>query len=105
MLYPGLFEHKFFRHFIEQRDFQILGVEPWEWAPRETILLPFLRKFALFRSRYVAGDLRRLVALSWWAFGGFPFFCYWLWTFEVVKVESGDKPLLARQSLETAPKA
>jgi SAM-dependent methyltransferase len=104
MLYPGLFEYKFFRRFIEQCDLQILRVEPWEWAPRENILPPLLRKFALFRTRYVAGGLRRLVALAWRAFGGFPFFCYWLWTFEVVKVESRNKPLLTRQSLQTAPK-
>jgi hypothetical protein len=75
MLYPGLFEYKFFRRFIEQCDFQILGVKPWEWAPRATILPPFLRKFSLFRSRFVAGGLRRLVALTWRAFGAFPFFC------------------------------
>ena len=104
MLYPGLFEYKSFRRFIEQCDFQILRVEPWEWAPRESILPPFLRKFRSFRSRYVAGGLRRLVALAWRAFGGFPYFCYWLWTFEVVKVETRNEPLLTRQSLQTAPK-
>ncbi len=104
MLYPGLFEYKFFRAFIEQCDFQILRVEPWEWAPRATILPLFLRKFALFRSRYVAGGIRRLVALAWRSFGGFPFFCYWLWTFESVKVEKGNEPVLTRQSLQTAPK-
>jgi SAM-dependent methyltransferase len=103
MLYPGLFEYKFFRRFIEQCEFQNLRVEPWEWAPCATILPPFLRRFAPFRSRYVAGGLRKLVALAWRAFGGFPFFCYWLWTFEIVKVENGDKPLLTRQSLQTAP--
>jgi len=97
-------QYKFFRRFLDQCDFQILRVEPWEWAPRATILPPLLRHFALFRSRYVAGGLRRLVALAWRAFGGFPFFCYWLWTFEAEKVESGNKPLLTRQSLQTAPK-
>jgi len=105
ILYPGLFEYKFFRRFLEQCDFQILRVEPWEWAPRATILPPFLRKFGVFQSRYFAGGLRRLVALAWQAFGHFPFFCYWLWTFEAVKVESSDQPLLTRQSLQTAPKA
>jgi SAM-dependent methyltransferase len=105
MLYPGLFEYRFFRRFIEQCDFQILRVEPWEWAPRATILPPFLRRFTPFRSRYVAGGLRRLVALAWRAFGGFPFFCYWLWTFEVLKVEKGNDSVLTRQSLQTAPKA
>ena len=105
MLYPGLFEYRFFRRFIEQCDFQILRVESWEWAPRATILPPFLRGLAPFRSRYMAGGLRRLVALAWRAFGGFPFFCYWLWTFEVVKVEKGNESVLTRQSLQTAPKA
>ena len=104
MLYPGFFEYKFFRLFLEQCDFQILRVEPWEWAPRATFLPPFLRKFSLFRSRYLAGGLRRLVALAWRASGGFPFFCYWLWTFELVKVESSNELLLTRQSLQTAPK-
>jgi SAM-dependent methyltransferase len=105
MLYPGLFEYKFFRRFLEQCDFQILRVEPWEWAPRATFLPPFLRKFPLFRSRYLAGGLRRLVALTWRAFGAFPFFCYWLWTFELVKVENGNEPVLTQQSLQTAPKS
>ena len=105
MLYPGLFEYKFFRQFIEQCDFQILRVKPWEWAPRATILPSFLRRFALFRSRYVAGGLRKLVTMAWRTFGGFPFFCYWLWTFEAVKVEKGNEPVLTRQSLQTAPKA
>jgi len=54
--------------------------------------------------RYAAGGLRRLVALAWRAFGRFPFFCYRLWTFEIVKVENGDEPVLTRQSLQTAPK-
>jgi SAM-dependent methyltransferase len=103
MLYPGLFEFKFFRRFLEQCNFQILRVEPWEWAPRATFFPPFPRKFSLLRSRYLAGGLRRLVALAWRAFGGFPFFCYWLWTFELVKVESNEL-LLTRQSLQTAPK-
>lgn len=104
MVYPGLFEYKFFRRFIEQCDFEIVRVEPWEWAPRETFLPPFLRKFSLFRSRYLAGGLRRLVAIAWRTFGAFPFFCYWLWTFELVKVESKNEPLLTQQRVQTAPK-
>jgi hypothetical protein len=50
---------------------------------RATILPPLLRRFALFRSRYVTGGLRRIVALALRAFGRFPLFCYLLWTFEV----------------------
>src|SRR5258706_453674 len=104
MLYPGLFEYKFFRHFVEQCDFQILCAGPQEWAPPATIILRFLRSFALFRSRYVAGGLRRLVALAWRASGGSPFICYWLWTFAVVKVQNGYEPVLTLQSLQTALK-
>jgi SAM-dependent methyltransferase len=104
MLCRALFEYKFFRRFLERCDFQILRVEPWDSAPHATFLPPFLRKFSLFRSRYLAGSLRSLVALAWRAFGDFPFFCYWLWTFELVKVESSNELLLTRQSLQAAPK-
>ena len=104
LLYPGLFEYKYFRRFLEQCDFQITRVEPWEWAPRETILPRFLRGFEPLRSRYVAGVLRRILALGWRAAGRFPAFCYWLWTFDAVKVETGNAPLLTRQSSQTAPK-
>jgi SAM-dependent methyltransferase len=103
MLYPGLFEYKFFRRFLEQSDFEILRVEPWEWAPRETILPISLRKYKLAKSRYVAGVLRRLVVWIWRATGHFPAFCYWLWTFEAVKVDEGHDSILARQSRQTAP--
>lgn len=104
LLYPGLFEYRFFRRFLEQCDFEILRVEPWEWAPRETILPARLRKFSLLRSRYVAGFLRRVIALVWETAGRFPAFCYWLWTFEAVKVDRGNAPLLVRQTLQTSPK-
>jgi len=104
MLYPGLFEYKSFCQFLEQCGFQILRVEPWEWAPRETILPESLRRFRLLRSRYVAGVLRRGLALLWRGAGRFPAFCYWLWTFETVKTEMGNAPLLTRQSMQTSPK-
>lgn len=104
LLYPGLFEYKYFRCFLEQCDFQITRVEPWEWAPRETILPRFLREVGLLRSRYIAGVLRRILALVWRAAGRFPAFCYWLWTFDAVKVERGNPSLLIRQSAQTAPK-
>jgi SAM-dependent methyltransferase len=103
MLYPGLFEYKNFRKFLEQGDFKILRVAPWEWAPRETILPVALRTYKWASSRYVAGVLRRMIAWSWRATGHFPSFCYWLWTFEAVKLEEGRESALARQSRQTAP--
>jgi SAM-dependent methyltransferase len=103
MLYPGLFEYKYFRKFLEQSDFKVLRVEPWEWAPRETILPVPLRKNKFARNRYIAGTLRRFVAWLWRVTGHFPAFCYWLWTFEAVKVEEGRDSVLDRQSQETAP--
>ena len=104
LLYPGLFEYKYFRRFLEQCDFQITRVEPWQWAPRETILPRSLRGVGMLRSRYVAGLFRRILALAWQATGHFPAFCYWLWTFDAVKVEKGNAGLLIRQSVQTAPK-
>ena len=104
LLYPGLFEYKNFRRFLEQCDFHITRVEPWQWAPRETILPRSLRGVGLLRSRYVTGFLRRILALAWRATGRFPAFCYWLWTFDAVKVEKGNPALLVQQSVQTAPK-
>jgi SAM-dependent methyltransferase len=65
MLYPGLFDYGNFRSFLEQCDFEIVRVDHWQWAPRETILPAFLRRFALLRSRYVAGVLRKFLELAW----------------------------------------
>ncbi len=104
LLYPGLFEYPHFREFLEQSDFEILRVEPWEWAPREMILPGWLRKYEFARSRYTAGVLRRAVAWAWRAAGRFPAFCYWLWTFETVKIERGRESALARQGRQTAPR-
>lgn len=104
LLYPGLFDYRHFRTFLEQCDFVIARVDHWEWAPRETILPQFLRRFSLLRSRYVAGGFRKLLELAWKAAGRFPYFCYWLWTFDAVKVERGNPPPLLRQSAQTAPK-
>ena len=103
MLYPGLFEYPHFRKFLEQNDFEIVRVEPWEWAPREMILPVWLRKYKFARSRYIAGTLRRIVAGGWRAVGRFPAFCYWLWTFEAVKVAARGESVLLRQSQQTAP--
>lgn len=104
LLYPGLFEYGNFRKFLEQFDFEIAHVDHWQWAPRETILPAGLRRFALLRSRYVAGVLRKTLELAWKAIGQFPYFCYWLWTFDAVKVEKGNASPLERQSAQTAPK-
>lgn len=104
LLYPGLFEYKNFRSFLEQCDFAITRVDHWQWAPRETILPHSLRRFAILRSRYVAGGFRKILELAWKAAGHFPYFCYWLWAFDAVKLETGNLPLLQRQSVQTSPK-
>lgn len=104
LLYPGLFEYRYFRRFLQQCDFDIARVDYWEHAPRETILPRSLSRFALLRSRYFAGALRKLLELAWKASGQFPYFCYWLWTFEAIKVERGNPPLLVRQSAQTSPR-
>ena len=104
LLYPGLFEYKYFHRFLEQCDFKITNVDHWQWAPRETILPRFLRSYSSLRSRYFAGVLRRLLEMAWRAMGRFPYFCYWLWTFDAVKLETGSTPLHERQSVQTAPK-
>lgn len=103
-LYPGLFEYRNFRSFLEQCDFAIARVDHWQWAPRETILPHFLRRFAILRSRYLAGGIRKALELAWKSAGRFPYFCYWLWTFDAVKEETGNASLLQRQSMQTSPK-
>ncbi len=104
MLYPGLFEFKHFRRFLQQCDFRIVRVKPWEWAPRELILPAPLRRFRPLRSRYVAGVLRRSVERICRAVGFFPAFCYWLWTFQAVKENTTQPTLLERQMSRTSPK-
>ena len=81
-LYPGLFEYWNYRRFLEQSGFSILSVAPWQWAPRETILPRFFRRYPPLRSRYFAGLLRRTIERAYLVVGKFPWFCYWLWTFE-----------------------
>ena len=103
-LYPGLFEFANFRHFLRQFGFRILRVEPWQWAPRETILPRPLRRVWFLRSRYVAGVVRRAVERTWRAAGGFPWFCYWLWTFECVNENKQAPTVLAQQASQTRPK-
>lgn len=81
-LYPGLFEYKNFRHFLEQAGFDIDRVEHWQWAPREMILPRALRRVPILRGRIIAGVLRRIVEKSYRIAGAYPSFCYWLWTFD-----------------------
>jgi len=104
-LYPGLFEFKYFCRFLEQMGFRIQRVLPWEWAPRETILPPFLRRFKFLRSRYVAGVLRRLVEKAFRTLGFFPWFCYWLWTFECTNQDKNKPSILEQQCEQTRPKS
>ena len=59
-LYPGLFEYKNFRRFLEQAGFDIRRVEHWQWVRRETILPRALQQIPVLSGRIVAGGLRRL---------------------------------------------
>lgn len=104
-LYPGLFEFSNFRWFLQQSGFRIDRIEPWEWAPRESILPRTLRGNPVLRSRYVAGTARRVVERVWRLVGRFPSFCYWLWTFECVNVNKSSSTLLQQQAQATRPKA
>jgi SAM-dependent methyltransferase len=101
-LYPGLFEYGNFRKFLEQGGFTIRCVRPWQWAPRETILPPALRRVPLLGGRIVAGGLRRLIEKSYRLFHAFPAFCYWLWTFECQKAEL-PRSQFQNVSLSTMP--
>ncbi len=84
-LYPGLFEYKNFRRFLEQAGFDIRRVEHWQWVRRETILPRALQQIPVLSGRIVAGGLRRLIEKSYRIIGAYPAFCYWLWTFDCVK--------------------
>lgn len=86
-LYPGLFEYKNFRLFLEQTDFVIGRIEHWQWAPREAILPGPLRRFPILKSRLIAGRLRRLIERAFRILGIFPTFSYWLGTFDCHKQE------------------
>jgi SAM-dependent methyltransferase len=103
-LYPGLFEFPNFTRFLRQSGFRIDKVDRWEWAPRDAILPVALRANRLFASRYVAGVARRVIERAWRIVGKFPWFCYWLWTFECVNVDKSSSTLLQRQAKQTKPK-
>jgi SAM-dependent methyltransferase len=81
-LYPGLFQYRNFRLFLEQGGFSICRVQPWEWAPSETILPRALRGVPVLNGRILAGGLRKIVEKSYLLLNLFPAFCYWLWTFD-----------------------
>ena len=103
-LYPGLFEFSNFTAFLTQMGMKIKSVRPWEWAPRESILPKRLRKNPVLASRYVAGTARRAVEVLWRKLGGFPWFCYWLWTFECININKTSLTLLEKQAQHTKPK-
>jgi SAM-dependent methyltransferase len=103
-LYPGLFQYQSFREFLQQSGFQIVRVEGWQWAPRETILPPALRNNRLLGSRYIAGTLRRAVERTWRLCGRFPALCYWLWTFECGLKDKNAPTPLRLQAEWTRPK-
>ncbi len=102
-LYPGLFEYRNFRRFLEQSGFAIQRVARWEWAPREMILPRSLRKIPVLRSRILAGGIRRFIEKAWLAAGAFPAFCYWLWTFDCRNETAGQADILEEVSTQTRP--
>jgi SAM-dependent methyltransferase len=102
-LYPGLFEYKNFRSFLEQSGFTINRVEPWQWAPRERFLPRGLRSFPVVNSRIIAGGARRLVERAYRLVGLFPAFCYWLWTFDCVIEKKLDKDIYTSTANRTRP--
>jgi len=102
-LYPGLFSYPNFRKFLEQSEFSIERVRPWQWAPRESILPPSMRKSRLLRSRIVAGGIRKLIEKAYLAVGAFPAFCYWLWTFDTRNSKSSQDDMYEEISAQTRP--
>jgi SAM-dependent methyltransferase len=78
--YPGLFEYKNFRQFLEQTGIHIERVEHWECAAREMTLPRAFRRVPILSGRFITGALRRLVEKFYRNAGAYPSFCYWLWT-------------------------
>lgn len=104
-LYPGLFDYANFRRFLEQSDLSIRKVAPWQWVPRETFLPSSFRNVPILRSRIVAGGLRKMVEKIYLAVGGFPAFCYWLWTFDCRNEKTDQNNVFEYLSQQTRPKA
>lgn len=102
-LYPGLFEFKNFKRFLEQSDFEIRRVDHWQWAPRQSILPSGLRGIGFLRSRYFAGALRKLIEKSYLLAGAFPSFCYWLWAFDCTNRKTQTSGIYERVSQQTQP--
>jgi SAM-dependent methyltransferase len=103
-LYPGLFSFPNFTLFLNQLGWRIGRYEPWQWAPRESILPARLRGNSILKSRYVAGTARRAIEQIWRLTGRFPWFCYWLWTFECVNERKYAPTVLHQQVQATRPK-
>jgi SAM-dependent methyltransferase len=102
-LYPGLFQYKNFRQFLEQSGIEIERVAPWQWAPRETILPPALRGIPVLNGRVIAGGVRRIIEKTYRVVGAFPAFCYWLWTFECRNNKAGRTDIYRDVSHQTRP--
>ncbi|MFZ0735692.1 MAG: class I SAM-dependent methyltransferase [Candidatus Acidiferrales bacterium] len=102
-LYPGLFEYRNFRAFLEQSGFSIVRVSHWQWAPRDTFFPRALRRVPLLSSRFIAGAVRRIVENSYRAVGAFPAFCYWLWTFDCVNNKAAGPNMFENVSAQTRP--
>lgn len=102
-LYPGLFEYKNFRRFLEQGGFNILRVEHWQWAPRDAILPRPLREVSILRSRIVAGGMRRVIERAYRLVGAYPAFCYWLWTFECRNEKEQASQIFENVAEQTRP--
>jgi SAM-dependent methyltransferase len=103
-LYPGLFTFPNFTSFLIQLGWRIERVEPWQWAPRESILPARFQENSFLGSRYIAGAARRAIELLWRLTGHFPWFCYWLWAFKCVN-EGKHRPTILQQQVQaTRPK-
>ena len=102
-VYPGLFEYKNFCRFLRQSGFSIERVQHWQWAPRETILPLSLRHVPVLNGRIIAGGLRRLVEKSYRIASVFPYFCYWLWTFDCLCQKDRPGDIFATTAARTRP--
>lgn len=102
-LYPGLFEYANFRRFLQQSGFTVERVASWQKVEREMILPGALRRVPVLRNRIVAGGIRRIIEKSYLAAGLFPYFCYWLWTFDCTNRGKEQPDIFEGVSAETRP--